>query len=226
MPGPTDLAAAAERRLARMRFDLHDGPQQDVMLLAEDIRLLRSQLERVLDDHPDRDRMLGRIDDLQARLVALDTDLRRLSAFVESPFGETESVPHALGEIAGEFAARAGIEPRLVLEGDFSGLSDSQQITLLNLIREALSNIREHAEAEHVSIRVAAGSEGIEAAITDDGRGFDPDATLVEATQGGHLGLVGMYERVALLGGRTVIDSRPGGPTVVSVSLPAWRGGG
>lgn len=225
MPGPTDLATAAERLLARLRFDLHDGPQQDVVLLAEDLRLLRSQLERVLDDHPDRDRVLGHLDDLQARLFSLDADLRRLSAFVESPFGETESVPQALAQIADEFASRSGIAPGLVLEGDFSGLSDSQQITLLNLIREALSNIREHAQAEHVAIRVCAGEEGIAATITDDGCGFDPESMLVEAARGGHLGLVGMHERAQLLGGHTRIDSRPGGPTVVSVTLPAWRPG-
>jgi signal transduction histidine kinase len=56
--------------------------------------------------------------------------------------------------------------------------------------------------------------------VTDDGCGFDPETSLVRAARDGHLGLVGMYERVRLLGGRTQIDSRPGGPTVISVTLP------
>src|SRR5205807_1412771 len=51
------LLAAAERRLSRLRFDLHDGPQQDVVLLAEDIRLFRSQLETVMNGHPNRTRV-------------------------------------------------------------------------------------------------------------------------------------------------------------------------
>jgi nitrate/nitrite-specific signal transduction histidine kinase len=59
-----------------------------------------------------------------------------------------------------------------------------------------------------------------------DGRGFDPETALVHAARSGHLGLVGMYERVRMLGGVTAIDSRPGGPTVISVSLPAHRPGG
>src|SRR5438067_10723866 len=88
--------AAAQRRLARLRFDLHDGPQQDLVLLAEDVRLLREQLEAVLDGQPHKERVLGRIDDVHAQLVALDGDLRRISAFAESPFLGAEPVPVAL----------------------------------------------------------------------------------------------------------------------------------
>ena len=218
-----EVVAWAERRLSRLRYDLHDGPQQDVILLAEDVRLLRSQLEVAMNGQPIRGRVLGRLDDLQARLVALDGDLRRLSAFVQSPFLQGESMPDALAKLADEFAARSGIEPELCLDGDFAGLSDSQQITLLGLIRESLSNIREHSEAEHVTISVASQGGGIEATVSDDGRGFDPETTLVKAAREGHLGLVGMHERVHLLGGRTDINSRPGGPTVISVSLPPWN---
>jgi signal transduction histidine kinase len=56
--------------------------------------------------------------------------------------------------------------------------------------------------------------------VTAAGLNFDPETTLVRAAREGHLGLVGMHERVRMLDGRTQIESRPGGPTVVSVSLP------
>jgi signal transduction histidine kinase len=219
------IIASAERRLARLRFDLHDGPQQDVALLAEDLHLLRSQLENLMDGHPERGRVLGRFDDLQARLVALDGDLRRISAFVQSPFLQGDSVPEALAKLADDFASRSSIEAELQVEGDFTSLTDSQQITLLGLIREALSNVREHSQAANVTVAVSAGADGVEATITDDGRGFDPERTLVEAARGGHLGLVGMHERVQMLGGSTQIDSRPGGPTIISVTLPRFEGG-
>jgi len=221
-PGDQDVLAAAERRLARLRFDLHDGPQQDVVLLAEDLRILRAELEAVLAGQPAEHQVLELVDQLQSKLVSLDTDLRRLAAFVQSPFNETESVPGALAEIARDFSARSGIEPELHVEGEFSVLSDSQRITLLNLIREALANVREHSQARHVQITVSSTPAGLEARVVDDGGGFDPASTLAEAARGGHLGLVGMYERVSLLGGQTTIESRPGGPTVVALSLPVW----
>jgi signal transduction histidine kinase len=64
---------------------------------------------------------------------------------------------------------------------------------------------------------------GVEAKVIDNGRGFDVEATLVRAAQRGRLGLVGVHERVRLLGGHCRIESRSGGPTVVSVMLPPWE---
>jgi signal transduction histidine kinase len=214
------VIASTERQLARLRFDLHDGPQQDVMLLAEDLHLFRSQLRSALETSGKNERLLARLDDLQARLVALDGALRRISSSVESPFLQPESLPDALLQLTDAFAARTGIEPEVRLQGEFAGLTDSQHITLLGLIREALSNIREHSDADHVTITLSADASGLEATVTDDGRGFDPESALVPAAREGHLGLVGMHERVRLLGGRTRIESRTGGPTVISVSLP------
>src|SRR5262249_45753750 len=105
--------ASAERRLKRLRFDLHDGPQQDVILLAEDLRLFRAQLGTVTQDHPSNYRLLGALDDLQARLVALAGDLRRISSSVESPTLYTGALPDAVAQAADDFAARTGIEPEI-----------------------------------------------------------------------------------------------------------------
>jgi signal transduction histidine kinase len=216
------VVTSVERRLARLRFDLHDGPQQDVHLLAQDLRSFRDQLRPVIAEDPNTDRLLGRLDDFEAQLVALDGDLRRISTSVQSPFVHPGSIPERLRQITDAFAARSGVEPQTRFEGDLTKLSESQQIALLALIREALSNVREHSDAGKVTIAVSSDAVGVEVEVTDDGRGFDPETTLVRAAREGHLGLVGMHERVRMLGGRTRIDSRPGGPTVISASLPSW----
>ncbi|HET9124782.1 MAG TPA: ATP-binding protein [Solirubrobacteraceae bacterium] len=206
----------AQRRLSRLRFDLHDGPQQDVIMLAEDLRLFRDQLRTLAGDHA----LLGRVDDLEARLIALDGDLRRISVSVQSPFLHQKSLQDALGDLIDSFARRTGVIPTVSLSGDFTSLTDSQHITLLGLLREALSNIREHSRAEHVTVRLSAAGGAVSASVTDDGSGFDPETVLVSAARRGHLGLVGMHERVRLLGGSTTITSRPGGPTVIAATLP------
>jgi signal transduction histidine kinase len=215
-----DVVTAAERRLARLRFDLHDGPQQDVLMLAEDLRLFRSQLESAASGEQDA-QLLGRVDDLEARLVALDGDLRRISVSVLSPFLHRESFETSLGDLIDSFRRRGGLAPTVQLDGDFTSLTDSQHITLLGLIREALSNVREHSQADHVAIRVSCTDSGaVTASVTDDGRGFNLETTLVRAARKGRLGLVGMHERVRMLGGSTTITSKPGGPTVVEATLP------
>lgn len=217
-----NVVGAVERRLARLRFDLHDGPQQDVHLLAQDLSLFREQLRPMIAQDHNAGRLLGRLDDLEAQLVALDGDLRRLSSSVESPFLSPGSLSDALRTLTDTFASRTGIQPELSVSGPLSQLTDSQQITLLALTREALSNIRKHSRARSVAISVTSDDDGVHAEIRDDGDGFEPEATLVRSARAGRLGLVGMHERVRMLGGRTNIDSRPGGPTVISATVPPW----
>jgi signal transduction histidine kinase len=219
------VAGAVERRLARVRFDLHDGPQQDVILLAQDIRMFRDQLRPLLDGHPDQGRALGRLDDLEAQLLALDGDLRRLSTSVQSPFVSPGGLLESLQRVTDAFVKRTGIVPDTDFSADLTELSESQQIALLALVQEALSNVRKHGEASAVRVSIVPEGDGIRAEVTDDGRGFDPDTTMARAARAGRLGLVGMHERVRMLGGETHIDSRPGGPTVVSAVLPRWEGG-
>ena len=223
-PSQESALSSVERRLARLRFDLHDGPQQDLHLLAQDLALFREQLRPMVAGDPNADRLLGRLDDLEAQLVALDGDLRRLSSAVQSPLLVSGSLTDALRTITDAFAARTGVHPEARVAGALNDLTDSQQIALLSLIREALSNIRQHSDARHVTITINAGSQGVQIEVTDDGSGFEPEPTLVRAARAGRLGLVGMHERVRMLGGRTHIDSRPGGPTVISASLPPWPG--
>lgn len=218
---PRQAPNSAERQLSRLRFDLHDGPQQDVIMLVEDLCVFREQLAGVIADPPIRDRVLDWADDLGARLVAVERDLRRISASLLSPFLQDESLPDAIAQLVKAFTDRTWIELEVELRGDLTRLSDSQQIALLAVMREALANIREHSDAGHVAITVSNGDEGVHATVTDDGRGFDVDAALVASARAGRLGLIGMHERVRLLGGKMKITSRPGGPTVISVSLPA-----
>jgi signal transduction histidine kinase len=218
------LVQSSERKLTRLGFDLHDGPIQDVTVLAEDLRLFRHQLEMVVRHPRHRTLMRGRLDDLDAQLEALDNELRRISNEVHAasvllnrPF------TRALRDVAQAFAARTNIEPRLSLDGDMTLLSASQQIALLNIVHEALTNVREHSNATEVEIAVSVNAEGVEAQIVDNGRGFELEATLIRSARKGRLGLIAMHERVRLLGGQCRIDSRRGGPTVVSVALERWE---
>ena len=84
---------------------------------------------------------------------------------------------------------------------------------MYRIVQEALTNIAKHAHAEHVRIRVALDFDVVRVEVTDDGRGFDPEAR----AEG--FGLVGMHERVALAHGQLEIDSAVG-RSVVRATLP------
>lgn len=216
------LSQTYERRLTRLGFDIHDGPLQDLSLLGEDVQLLRRQLSDVLGEDI-RQIMLGRVDDLQAQLSAIDCDLRRISASLQSPFIGQGSLREAVANMTHAFAARSSIEPSVRLEGDLEELTDSQQMAMLSILREALNNVREHSDASEVTISLKGGPLSIDLEVADNGSGFDVEQTLVQAARDGHFGLIGLHERARLLGGASRIESKPGHATKISVILPRWR---
>jgi signal transduction histidine kinase len=216
------LVASAERRLMRLGFDLHDGPIQDVLALAADVKLLQQQVYPfVLEEH--RERANGRFDDLLARLVELDRQLRELAHSLETKSVLSRPLGEILHREIDAFAERNGIAATLEIQGEADSLSSQQRITVFRAIQEALANIREHAGASSVDVRVRARRSAIEVRITDDGTGFEVERALAKAAQRGRLGLVGIAERVRMLGGTFELESRPGGPTTLRITLPRWE---
>jgi signal transduction histidine kinase len=216
------LIASAERRLMRLGFDLHDGPIQDVLALAADVRLLQQQVYPfILDDY--RDQAHGRFDDLSSRLVELDRQLREIAHSLETKSVISRPLGEILHREVDNFSERTGIDAELEIRGDPDSLSSAQRITVFRAIQEALANVREHAGATTVSVRVRARRSAIELQIIDDGMGFEVERALAKAAQRGRLGLVGIGERVHMVGGTFEVESRPGGPTSLKITLPRWE---
>jgi signal transduction histidine kinase len=167
--------------------------------------------------------LLGRIDDLEARIFAADRGLRDIVHSLESPSVSRRPLGDVLRREIDSFATQAEIETDLVVRGEFSELTDSQRIALVRIIQESLTNIREHSGATKVSVSVTRTRDEIAAEVSDNGRGFDVERTLVRTARNGRVGLLGMSERARLLGGRFDVRSRRGGPTTISAILPAWR---
>ena len=218
------LIESSERKLTRLGFDLHDGPIQDVAVLADDVRLLGDQLAEVIKPERERTLVRGRLEDVEAQLIAIDGELRRLSGEVNAASSLlNRPFDSALRDRVRAFVVRTGVEPKLDIGGTMELVSTSQQIALLNIVHESLNNIREHASATEVEIAVCAGPSGVTARVQDNGRGFDLESTLVRAARDGRVGLLGIHERVRLLGGHCRVQSQPGGPTVVSIELDLWQ---
>jgi signal transduction histidine kinase len=217
-----DLAAANERLLVRLGFDLHDGPLQQVYALAQDVRLLREQTA-VLVGAEHRNMLAGRFDDLDSQLAELHQDLRDLAHSLEPRSLLRQPLPEAVERELAALERRTGISTSVVLEGSFESLTASQRIALLRVLQEALSNVRHHSGSREVAVILRDETfKGVSMEIRDDGRGFDP-ASVVPAEDGeSGIGLVGMRERLRLLGGHLEIESAPGGPTTVRATLPRW----
>ncbi len=113
-----------------------------------------------------------------------------------------------------------GIDLDLEVIGSERRLTPEIETTLFRTGQEAITNIARHAEAESVKIAIEFAERAVRLQVVDDGIGFEPDTVVgsVEDLRG--LGILGMKERVALLGGKVTIDSKPGKGTRVTVEIP------
>jgi signal transduction histidine kinase len=212
-----DLVAAGERRLLRLGFDLHDGPLQELVALAEELRSASTQISAVVPADF-RQRVRGRFNDVHARIGALDDSLREIAHSIRSTTAVARPVADAVESELRALENATGIEVDLQVDGDLCSLTDSQKIVLFRVVQEALSNVRKHSEAGRVSVVLRSCRTFVDLTVTDDGRGFDPRRLGTD-----RLGLAGISERVRLLGGAVEIETSRGGGTTVRATLPQWR---
>lgn len=214
------LVRSSERRMTRIGFDLHDGALQDVALMVGEIDALRDSLTRrrthVGDD------VIARVDDLAGLAGYLNENLREVANSLDATSEMRRPFAEALNGILRAFSMRAGIEPELEVIGEVDGLSESQRIALLRVAQECLTNIREHSRADRVRIAITVGSAQVDATIEDNGIGFEVDAALRDSARRGRMGLIGIVERIRLLGGFCDINSQPGEGCRVSLSVQRW----
>ncbi|HVA92016.1 MAG TPA: ATP-binding protein, partial [Chloroflexota bacterium] len=118
-----------------------------------------------------------------------------------------------------EFDGQGGLSATPTLEGDPYLLPTSVANTLLQIAREALSNVVRHARATRVDARLTYAERGVTFAVTDDGAGFD----VPTAGRDGHFGLENLQYRAEEVGGHLSIDSTPGAGAQVVAFIPAPR---
>src|SRR5207244_12462523 len=164
-----------------------------------------------------------RLRGLPAPPVPLDRHLREVAHSLETKSVLSRPLGEILHREVDNFSDRTGIEGTLEIRGDPDSLSSAQRITVFRAIHEALANVREHSGAVSVEVRLRARRSAIEVQVTDDGAGFEVERALAKAAQRGRLGLVGIAERVRMLGGTFEVESRPGGPSTLKFTLPRWE---
>jgi signal transduction histidine kinase len=224
LPAAQLLASASERRVARIGFDLHDGPVQTLAALLGEARRVQCEVSRTLDGDPHKPEVMEAINNLKTLIVALEFELRTLCHSLESPTVLCKPFERVVEQEIVTLQRQTGARPAVELSGRFEELTPSQRIALLRVVQEALRNVREHSSARAVAVRIHTRHDGTRAVVENNGPGFDVPTALARAVRDGRVGLIGMMERIRLLGGTCEVQSCAKGPTTVSVSLPRWEG--
>lgn len=215
------LLEAAERRLARIGYDLHDGPLQGVAVLAQELQLVAADVQALIPPGTQRS-VVDAFGGLSDNLRQLEASLRQTARSFETTAVRREPLDVLLRREADALTRANGIEVELLVDDRVDSLTDSQAIALYRATQEALSNVREHSDASRVMIKVTRSRGATHLTIADNGRGFDLTQRVDVAAHEGRLGLVGIAERVKLLGGVFHITSVPGNGTTLELALAHW----
>lgn len=205
------LAVAAERNLVAQ--GLHDS-------IAQGLNYLNLQVQ-MLDDALARNAVAEVRDIVPLLRMGVNEsyqDVRELLLNFRSKL-EAGELRAAIEDTLARFQRQTGIPVELdMTDIDGAPLPPEQQLQVLFVLQEALSNVRKHAQASAVTVRID-NRRDFELHISDNGRGFDP-AEVAARSEKQHIGLNIMQERAARMHAQLNIDTRSGGGTTVTLTLP------
>lgn len=203
-----EMAISEERNL--LAQELHDSIAQSLAFLKIQVQLLRGALQRQRAEEIER--VVGEIDTGVRESYA---DVRELLLHFRTRPGH-EDIEHALRSTLSKFELQSGLITQLSVSGHGVPLPPDQQIQVLHVMQEALSNVRKHAGARRVELRVQQAPRW-SFEVRDDGIGFDPGSQTIDET---HVGLRIMRERAARIGAELLIAALPEGGSCVRLTLP------
>jgi signal transduction histidine kinase len=213
---------ATQRRLITEREDerkalareLHDQVIQD--LLSFNYRL--EEIEGAENSLILRDTVAS----IREGMRNVVSELRQMCSDLRPPTIDHHGLAAALDSLAHEWALRNDIRLQLEIDPELGRLPETIELSVFRIVQEGLNNIRKHAAARNVRLSMQrTSSTNLLVRLEDDGQGLAMPADLASLSVSKHFGLVGISERVALLGGSMNIESSQGGGTILQVEIPS-----
>lgn len=212
---------ATQRRLITEREDerkalareLHDQIIQDMLGL---IYRLEEIEEQAISAGNKQD-----ISEVRSGIRILVDELRQMCSDLRPPTIDHHGLSAAISSLANEWGERSGIPIHLEIDPALGRLPEMLELSLFRIVQEGLNNVRKHASARHVRLSLQrTSSTNLLLRLEDDGKGLPKPTDLASLANNKHFGLVGISERVALLGGAIHIDSAKGSGTILQVEIP------
>lgn len=209
------MTQGLEEERLRLARELHDETLQSLIALNQRIQLARLSTQD--------DRGMEKLEEIQAITESTIQDLRRVTRALRPIYLEDLGLVAALEMLTRETQQLLESEIHFQCKGAEQRLPSDVELALYRMVQEALSNVARHAEAEQTWVEISFTNLGVNIEVRDDGRGFIVPESPSSFAPSGHYGLLGLYERAALVGARLDIFSEPGKGTRVSINLPINR---
>jgi PAS domain S-box-containing protein len=201
---------AREEEKSRISRELHDELGQNLTALKMDLSWLQTHAS---NDTPAR---TERIRAMQGVLDSTVVATRRIAADLRPLMLDDLGLKAALEWLTQDFSNRTLVPCDLVVDDDVSDTDTSVQSAVYRAVQECLTNVSRHAKATQVTIKVRTGVAAVNLQIQDNGIGISDQAR----NKRGSFGLIGMRERIYILGGNVLIESPPNEGTHITIDLP------
>jgi PAS domain S-box-containing protein len=207
----TRIQEEERNRIAR---DLHDETAQALYALTR-------QLDNFIRSSPNLAAETSAfLKGLVEQTKTISQEVRRFSQDLRPPLLDDLGLLSTIRWLTGDMEHRTHIIVKLTVSGVERRLAPHVELAIFRIIQEALRNVEKHASATRVDVSIEFAEGKINISITDNGKGFKLAGDVGDLPRDGRLGLMGMKERVNLLGGELTITSEPSQGTRVLIQLP------
>lgn len=206
------LLMAQETERQRLARELHDDITQRIAAVAIELQGIRSVTPG------SEASFLAHVHRAGKMAEQITTDLQRLAHQLHPSLLAHLGLEAAVQELVEEFATRTGLKTNVQMRDLPEALSLDRATCLYRVLQESLQNVRKHANATYVVVRLLGSNQGVGLRVHDDGRGFDHAQQVSNGRKG--LGLISLEERVGALHGTFRIKTKPGDGTEIHAWVP------
>lgn len=209
------ITKAQEEERKRLARELHDEVSSSLLLLTQRLDAVTSSIR------PRQSQGLKeKLETLRNQAIEALEYLRRYAQDLRPRILDDLGLIPALEWMAEDMEDNYGIRAHVEVIGSERSLLAEVQLLVFRIAQQALSNIRRHAEASAVAIKLEFGDNNLVMIVSDNGKGFEAPQRIEDLASAGRLGIMGMYERARLLGGTLEVKSELGKGTQVIARLP------
>ncbi len=208
------LLTEREQERKHLAREIHDQPLQDLLSINYQLEDLGEILEREGMDTEE-------VEEIRVSIKTIVEDLRGICSNLRPPTIDSLGLSAALRSYTSDWSHRTGIPVDLTLNENLGRLPETLELSIFRIVQEALNNIWKHAGATKTAVALQpVSARRLLVTVTDNGKGMDTPFDLANLSNEGHYGLLGISERVALMGGRLRMQNGAESGTILQVELP------
>jgi signal transduction histidine kinase len=208
------LIAESEKERKHLAREIHDQIIQDLLST-------NYQLEELGTQNKNSEKLQNDLFLIRENIRSMIDELRNICGTLRPPTIDSLGLNAAIQSFAQEWSKRSGVKINLDLDPEIGRLSEAIELSIYRIVQEGLNNIHKHASANQAYIALRRISpRALMISIEDDGEGMDEEVTPIKFSKEGHFGLMGIDERVTLLGGRLRIQNKEEGGLLIQAEIP------